>query len=78
MELVSLATIQPGQKGTIKQITGEGLFFTRLRELGMRPETAIAVVRRAPFGGALHVRLGDQNNIAVSIQEASQILLAII
>ena len=76
MALISLSRIAPGHKGTVKEIRGTGLFFNRLRALGMRPEAEVAVVKKAPFGDPLEIHIGGQR-LALRKHEAEQILLAI-
>ncbi len=72
-----LSEVRPGQSAFVTAITGTGLFFTRLRSLGVRINTKLNVVREAPLGGALHICFNERENIAVPKQAAAciQVLL---
>ena len=76
MELKTLAELCPGQEGTIHQVTGTGLFFNRLRALGLRPEVQLSVVKRAPLGDPIEIRLLG-SHLAIRTHEANHILLAV-
>lgn len=76
MALTSLSKVAPGHQGTVKEIRGTGLFFNRLRALGMRPETVVAVIKKAPFGDPLEICIGGQR-LAIRKHEAEHILLAL-
>ncbi|MBI4211838.1 MAG: ferrous iron transport protein A [Deltaproteobacteria bacterium] len=75
MELTSLSHLRPGDKGTVQTINGTGLFFTRLRTLGLCENSHVELLREAPFGGPLQIQLSGKNSIAVPRQEAGHILL---
>lgn len=76
MALISLSHLRPGQAGTVKSITGQGIFFQRLRALGVRYDAHIAVVKRAPLGDPLEIRVKG-GSLALRRREAEQILLAL-
>ena len=72
----NLSQFSAGQTGKITQITGTGPFFTRLRSLGVRPDTFVKVVQRAPFGGPLCIDVSG-SRFALPREEAQHILLSI-
>jgi len=53
---------------------GEAL-AQRLEALGISPEREVRVLRKAWFGGPLHVRVGATTEVALRRQEAQQILV---
>lgn len=70
----NLSQFSAGQTGTITQITGTGPFFTRLRSLGVRPDSFVKVVQKAPFGGPLCIDISG-SRFALPREEAQHILL---
>ncbi len=53
---------------------GEAL-AQRLEALGISPEREVRVLRKAWFGGPLHVRVGATTEVALRRQEAQQIVV---
>ncbi len=53
---------------------GEAL-AQRLEALGISPEREVRVLRKAWFGGPLHVRVGATTEVALRRQEAQHILV---
>lgn len=52
-----LAELGPGDRGRVIQVAGEADTARRLMDLGMTRGTAVEVVRRAPLGDPLEVRV---------------------
>ncbi len=48
-----------GKTVSIACVEGEQCLVKRLQALGVRPGASIQVLRKAPFGGPLHVRVGS-------------------
>ena len=63
MNIVSLTTLQPGQRARIHAVHSEDGFRKRLAALGLRNGKEIEVVRRAAFGGPLQLRVGSASLI---------------
>jgi len=76
MTLTPLSELKPGKAGVVKKIKGTGPFFTRLRSMGLKQDTSMQVVGRAPFGGALKVKIMGCD-LALRKEQATQILLAV-
>lgn len=76
MALKKLADLQPGEGGIIKHITGTGLFFNRLRSLGLRQEASLLVTKCAPLGDPIEIRVKG-HHLALRRREASHILLVV-
>lgn len=49
-------------------------FTCKLMTLGILPKAKVMVVRKAPFGGALYLKINDQL-VAMREEEAAQVLL---
>ena len=54
---MTLASLQPGQAGTIIQLDGARGFRRRLMELGLVPGTSIRLVGVAPLGDPLEIEV---------------------
>ena len=52
-----LSEFQPGDCGVVRQLPADQVLSNRLREMGMLPGTEITLVRRAPLGDPLEIRL---------------------
>ena len=70
----TLADLAPGQSGEVEDCHGEGPMFQRLCEMGVVEGARVRVVRRAPFGDPIHIRLNDYD-LALRRAEAMLIRL---
>ena len=52
-----LGELKPGAKARIERIYGGGALRRRMMDMGIVPGVEIEVVRCAPFGGPLQIRL---------------------
>ncbi len=55
----TLADLPIGATGTILDVVGDDVLAARLLELGLTPGAEVVLLRRAPLGGALLVRVRD-------------------
>jgi Fe2+ transport system protein FeoA len=55
--LSSLAEIPTGRAAVVAHVVQEGALGDRLLEMGLTPGATVEVVRRAPFGDPLQVRV---------------------
>jgi Fe2+ transport system protein FeoA len=53
----SLSLLVPGERETICRVTGSGPIRQRLLELGVTPGAVVEVVRYAPLGDPMEVRV---------------------
>lgn len=53
----SLAELKPGQRARIVALEGVGPLVQRLYEMGLMEGTEVTLVRRAPMGDPIEVRL---------------------
>ncbi|RJX31192.1 MAG: ferrous iron transport protein A [Desulfurivibrio sp.] len=67
-----LSDITPGSCVCVKRHNSCGAVRQRLLDLGITPLARIAVVNRAPLGGAIQLRVGE-SNLVLSKSEADQI-----
>ncbi|MDR3602776.1 MAG: FeoA family protein [Desulfosporosinus sp.] len=52
-----LGDLKPGERACVEQIEGGGALRRRMMDMGIVPGVELEVVRRAPWGGPLQVRL---------------------
>ena len=52
-----LSELKPGDKGTIVRVEGGGGIHRRIMDMGVVPGTSIEVVRVAPLGDPMELRL---------------------
>lgn len=53
----NLDTLQPGERGKVASVGGDGDTARRLMDLGLIRGTSVEVVRTAPLGDPIEVRL---------------------
>ena len=70
----TLADLLPSQEGQINSIAGIDSIAQRLSEMGFTPGQAVRVIRFAPLGDPVQVRLRGFN-VALRRNEARRILL---
>lgn len=68
----TLDQLAPGQAGRVIRILAPDAVTRRLMELGLTPGTLIEVVRRAPLGDPIELRLRD-THLSIRETEASQV-----
>jgi ferrous iron transport protein A len=56
-----------GQAARVVKVQGEGSLSIRLMEMGLTPGTVVALIKRAPLGDPLEVRVRDYH---VSLRKA--------
>ncbi len=59
--MLTLDQLEPGETATIVALHHEASQQGRLLEMGLLPETAVEMVRRAPMGDPIEYRVGDYN-----------------
>lgn len=53
----ALSTLGPGQTGTIERVEGTGAVMQRLLEMGLTEGELVEVVRLAPLGDPVEIRV---------------------
>ncbi|MES2200855.1 MAG: FeoA family protein [candidate division FCPU426 bacterium] len=69
-----LDELKPGESAVIVSLKHEGLRLQRLLEMGLFEGGAITLVRRAPLGDPIEVRLTDYN---LSLRQADAMLIEV-
>lgn len=72
-----LDRLQPGDKGTIEKVYGEAVIKRRLLEMGLLPGAHIEIIKRAPLGDPIEVRIKGYN-LSLRGCEASNIFVDVI
>jgi ferrous iron transport protein A len=71
----ALSDLAPGESSVITGITGDPAIARRLMELGLVPGTPVEVVRRAPLGDPVELRVREIH-LSIRRSEASRIRVA--
>ena len=71
-----LDRLGPGERGVILRLEGDRSIVRRLMELGLVPGTAVEVVRLAPLGDPVELRLRDIH-LSIRRSEAAHIHVAL-
>jgi len=74
---MTLEQLPAGQCARISQVQGDDGLRARMFALGLRVGREVAVIRRAAWGGPLHVRIGT-TDLVMRRREANLIRLAIV
>ncbi len=70
---ISLSSLKIGEVAYIKDCI-DNKFACKLLTLGLLPKTQVSIVRKAPLGGALYVKLNG-HQIAIRKKEAEAIIV---
>jgi len=65
----TLAGLSIGETAVVKEVRGESSITKRLMEMGIIPGVSIEVIKTAPFGSPIQVRLRGYN-LAIRRNEA--------
>ena len=69
---LKLAELEPGASAIVRKVSGEPELLRRLMELGFVPGTPITLVRRAPMGDPIELRLRG-THFSIRTTEADRI-----
>ena len=56
-DLVSLSSLTVGSSAVLREFPKQGVAFLRLREMGMLPGTTLTLVRTAPLGDPIEIKV---------------------
>ncbi len=70
----TLAELEIGQRAIVKDVVGEGRMMVRLLEMGFVPGVSVALVKRAPLGDPLELRLRGYH-VSLRRAEAGAVLV---
>jgi ferrous iron transport protein A len=68
--VVRLSTLDPGAEVRVAAVSGEGAVSRRLKEMGVVPGVKVRILKAAPFGDPIEVRLLGYN-LALRRSEAA-------
>jgi ferrous iron transport protein A len=71
---VALSSLAVGASATVREFPKSGSAFLRLREMGVSPGTGIRLVRRAPLGDPIEIKVRGYN-LTLRKTEADHILV---
>jgi len=72
-----LADLEPGDRGIVRRVSdGDPKLLRYAQSLGLVPATALEVLRRDPFGGPMHLKVGDSRH-AVGEQIARAVFVEV-
>ena len=73
-ELLKLSTLAIGAQAVVREFPKKGPAFLRLREMGLMPGTTLTLVRTAPLGAPLEVKLRGYH-LTLRKSEAEHVLV---
>ena len=56
---MTLADLQVGPQARVRSVRDHGGAMLRVMEMGLVPGTTVQVLKRAPFGGPMQIRVQD-------------------
>jgi ferrous iron transport protein A len=75
-ETVALTNLSIGTSGRVVAVRGEGPITRRLLEMGVIPGVTVSIVKKAPFGDPMEVRVRGYS-LAMRRSEADAIEVAV-
>ncbi len=78
---MTLAQLEPQQLATVEKVVANSTqkdLARRLEAMGIAPNKTVKVLRKAWFGGPLHIRVGSTTEVAIRKQEAEMVLVKMV
>jgi ferrous iron transport protein A len=72
--LLKLSELAVGKSAVVREFPKQGSAFLRLREMGLMPGTALTLIRTAPLGDPLEIKVRGYN-LTLRKSEAEHILV---
>ena len=69
---MKLSELSIGQTGIITAVGGEGNLRCRLLDMGLIPKTCVKLVKRAPMGDPIEIRLRGYE-LTIRVEEAERV-----
>ena len=73
-QTIRLDELKPGEKGTIRQIKGTAGEEVHLMELGLLPGTTVELIKRAPMGDPIEIRV-RRYHLSIRCAEAHSVMV---
>lgn len=74
VELVTLSSLAVGASAVLRDYPKQGVAFLRLREMGMLPGTKLTLVRVAPLGDPIEIKVRGYN-LTLRKSEADHVMV---
>ncbi|MDY6804472.1 MAG: FeoA family protein [Cyanobacteriota bacterium] len=78
---MTLAQLEPQQLAIVEKVAANASqkdLARRLEAMGIAPNKRVKVLRKAWFGGPLHIRIGSTTEVAIRKQEAEMVLVKMV
>lgn len=72
--LKTISDLKPGEFGIINEFREETESYLRLQELGLLPGVKIEVIRKAPLGGPMEIKIKNCH-LSIRLKEAAHIIV---
>jgi ferrous iron transport protein A len=72
--MTTLCDLKPGQYATIERFLDEAVSIFRLKEMGLLPGTVVQLMRKAPWGGPLQIKVRGS---VLSLRRSEALFMAI-
>lgn len=73
-ELTPLSALAIGASAIVRDFPKQGVAFLRLREMGLLPGTSLTLIRTAPLGDPLEIKVRGYN-LSLRKSEADHVLV---
>ncbi|MCE9596944.1 MAG: ferrous iron transport protein A [Spirochaetia bacterium] len=74
VDLIPLSELKVGQIASIRSVGRGNSTMERLRDLGLVPGEQVSILRKAPFGDPIEVRIMNYD-LCIRLKEASEIFV---
>jgi ferrous iron transport protein A len=74
MDCLALSELPVGSSAVVKEFPKNGAAFLRLREMGLQPGTSITMVRTAPLGDPIEIKVRGYS-LTLRKSEAAHVLV---
>ena len=73
-ELITLSSLAVGASAVLRDFPKQGVAFLRLREMGMLPGTTLTLIRTAPLGDPIEIKVRGYN-LTLRKSEADHVMV---
>lgn len=73
-DLVTLSSLAVGASAVLRDYPKQGVAFLRLREMGLLPGTTVTLVRTAPLGDPIEIKVRGYN-LTLRKSEADHVMV---
>ncbi len=73
-ELITLSSLAIGATAVLREFPKQGVAFLRLREMGLLPGTSLTLVRTAPLGDPIEIKVRGYN-LTLRKSEADHVMV---